>query len=435
VVAVTDPIDEQIRGLVNRAERASASGHREEATRLLTQAQAAAPDHPLVLNAWGLSALNAGDATAARPFFEKAIALDDKNAAFWLNLATCFRRLGLVEEENNALNQVLTIEPRHLLGLLQMGSLLALQGKARQASSLYRNALATIPPGARLPDKLQPIIQHAQTAVRDNDAELSSFLETRVQEMSTHYAKSDRERFDHCLDILTGKRRLYQPRPTFIQFPFLPAYEFYARSHFPWLAEIEQATPEIQAEFQRVFAEDSSALEPYIAYPRAAPLDQWRELNHSRRWSVFYLWRDGTPVAEHLARCPRTAALLATAPQADVPEYGPTAFFSILDAKTRIPAHNGVTNTRLIVHLPLIVPEGCRFRVGSTTRPWRPGEAFVFDDTIEHEAWNDSDVPRAVLIFDIWNPYLSEAERALLRTLGKGLKDYYRGQWPMEAFL
>ena len=96
---------------MNKAEHASASGHREEATRLLTQAQAAAPNHPLVLNAWGLTALNAGDASAARPFFEKAIALDDKNAAFWLNLATCFRKLGLGEEERNALNQALTIDP------------------------------------------------------------------------------------------------------------------------------------------------------------------------------------------------------------------------------------------------------------------------------------------------------------------------------------
>jgi aspartyl/asparaginyl beta-hydroxylase (cupin superfamily) len=124
--------------------------------------------------------------------------------------------------------------------------------------------------------------------------------------------------------------------------------------------------------------------------------------------------------------------MLARTPQADVPRQS-HAFFSILDAKTHIPAHNGVT-TRLVVHLPFVIPEGCRFRVGSTTRPWRPGEAFA-DDTVEHEAWNDSDVPRAVLIFDIWNPYLSTAERDLVRTLGKSLKDYYRGQWPIEAQL
>jgi len=104
----------------------------------------------------------------------------------------------------------------------------------------------------------------------------------------------------------------------------------------------------------------------------------------------------------------------------------PTAFFSILDACTRIPAHTGVTNTRLTVHLPLVVPPGCGFRVGGTTREWLPGKAWVFDDTIEHEAWNDSDTPRAILIFDIWNPLLSEAERELIQTATEIYVRHYR---------
>src|SRR5256885_13746092 len=102
-------------------------------------------------------------------------------------------------------------------------------------------------------------------------------------------------------------------------------------------------------------------------------------------------------------------------PRVDVPEHGPNAFFSILDAHSHIPPHTGVTNTRLTVHVPLVLPGRCTFRVGDDKREWRLGQAWVFDDTIEHEAWNDSDVPRAVLIFDIWNPYLTEAERALVR--------------------
>jgi aspartyl/asparaginyl beta-hydroxylase (cupin superfamily) len=88
--------------------------------------------------------------------------------------------------------------------------------------------------------------------------------------------------------------------------------------------------------------------------------------------------------------------------------------FSVLQPKTRIPSHTGVSNTRLVVHLPLILPPDCRFRVGNETRAWRDGEAWVFDDTIEHEAWNDSDRPRTILIFDIWSPYLSAAERELI---------------------
>jgi len=134
-------------------------------------------------------------------------------------------------------------------------------------------------------------------------------------------------------------------------------------------------------------------------------------------------------VSENMARCPKTMAALEAWPKCDLPGSGPSAVFSLLDAKSRIPPHTGVNNTRLIVHLPLIVPEGCGFRVGGETREWEPGKAFVFDDTIEHEAWNDSDVPRAVMIFDIWNPLVTLAEREMVKALTAGVADFY-GELP-----
>ena len=73
---------------------------------------------------------------------------------------------------------------------------------------------------------------------------------------------------------------------------------------------------------------------------------------------------------------------------------------------------------RTTVHLPLIVPDGCGLRVGAETRVPEVGKAWAFDDTIEHEAWNDSDALRAMLILDVWNPLLSEAERAAVRIVG-----------------
>ena len=102
-------------------------------------------------------------------------------------------------------------------------------------------------------------------------------------------------------------------------------------------------------------------------------------------------------------------------PGAKMARRAPTAFFSILKPKTHIPPHTGVTNTRAIIHLPLIIPEGCGFRVGGETREWKMGEAFAFDDTIEHEAWNNSDELRAVLIFDVWNPHLTPVEQTMLQ--------------------
>jgi aspartyl/asparaginyl beta-hydroxylase (cupin superfamily)/Flp pilus assembly protein TadD len=424
-MSASKPDDSQVRALVQQVERAFAAGRREEGARLLAQAQVAAADHPLVLNAAGVHALNSGDPATARQRLERATQVDGKNPALWLNLASTFRKLGLPKDEMKALEKVLALEPRHLLALLQKASLLDIQDRPRQAAVIYQNALATIPPGTQLPQALRPAIQRAVDAVRENNAALEVFLGQHLQPERARVGTTTQARFDHCLAMMLGKRKLYMPQPLFMHFPHLPAYEFYPRDDFPWLAQVEAATAEIRTEFERVFAEDRARLEPYIAYPEGVPLDQWAELNHSRRWSVFYLWRNAIPVQEHLARCPKTAALLEKLPRADVPAHAPTAFFSILDARARIPPHTGVTNTRLIVHVPLIVPGQCGFRVGAETREWRSGEAWVFDDTIEHEAWNDSDIPRALLIFDVWNPYLSDVERRLVRAATKSIAEYY----------
>jgi aspartyl/asparaginyl beta-hydroxylase (cupin superfamily) len=128
----------------------------------------------------------------------------------------------------------------------------------------------------------------------------------------------------------------------------------------------------------------------------------------------LHLWEDGRRNQAACARAPRTAALVEQLPLCRIPGRAPAVFFSILKAGKHIPPHTGVTNVRSIVHLPLIVPEGCTFRVGGETRPWVEGSAFVFDDTIEHEAHNPTAHDRAVLILDCWNLHLSEAERAMI---------------------
>ena len=427
----TSPADDsQVRALIQQAERAFAAGQRAEGERHLARAQAAAPQHPLVLNALGVRELHSGNGKAARELIESALQKDSTNISLWINLGTAFRQLGLPDDEMRALEKALTLDPRHLLALLQKAALLNLQGKPRTAAGVYESALAVIPPGAQLPQNLRPAIEIAATAVRENKAALETFLRGQLDPLRAQHAGERHDRFDHCVDIMLGNRRAYVPQPTFMYFPHIPAYEFYPREDFPWLAEIEAAAPDIRAEFERVLAEDQDRIVPYVAYPDGVPIDQWKELNHSRRWSAFYLWREGTVLQEHLARCPKTAAALEKAPRVDVPSHGPTAFFSILDARTHIPPHTGTTNTRLTVHVPLVLPGKCSFRVGAERRDWRPGEAWVFDDTIEHEAWNDSDAPRAILIFDIWNPYLTATERDLVRAATVAVEEYYGGQAP-----
>ena len=174
--------------------------------------------------------------------------------------------------------------------------------------------------------------------------------------------------------------------------------------------------------------EDAKDFKPYVDHPQGAPGMQWRELNHSPRWSVLFLWKDGERREDACARCPRTAAAMETIPTIHIPNFAPTIMFSTLAPHTHIPPHSSVTNARLVVHLPLIVPPDCRFRVGNETREWREGEAWIFDDTIEHEAWNDSDQLRVILMIDVWNPYLTEAERDLVSDLLNGVRDYYNAE-------
>jgi aspartyl/asparaginyl beta-hydroxylase (cupin superfamily) len=156
---------------------------------------------------------------------------------------------------------------------------------------------------------------------------------------------------------------------------------------------------------------------PYIQYPEHVPLAQWRELNQNLDWTAIHLLQNGRRVEANARHCPQTMDAIARLPQPQVPGASPNAMFSLLAPKTRIPPHTGVANTRLVCHLPLIVPPGCGFRVGGTTREWKVGEAFVFDDTIEHEAWNDSDELRVVLIVDLWPPALSANERRAVASI------------------
>jgi aspartate beta-hydroxylase len=414
----------RVRALVEQSERAYAARDGATAMRLLVEAQALAPEHPVVLNVAGIRALNEGHPAEASDLFRRAVARDEKTAVLWVNLAAALRQLKRDDEEAVALERALSIEPRNLLALLNKASLLERRGDPRAAAVVYANALKTLQPGMALPEALRPALQAARNAVQANSNALQAHLDQRLA-TERKALSGDQPRFDQALGVLLGKQRVYLPQPTQMHFPKLPALEFFPREQFPWLATLEAATADIRGEFERVFSEDQNQIEPYIAYPEDVPLDQWKELNRSRRWSAFFLWRDGKPLEANLARCPRTAEILASVPLHDVPRHAPTAFFSILDAHTHIPAHTGVTNTRVTVHVPLVLPGKCRFRVGSETREWRSGEAWVFDDSIEHEAWNDSDQTRAILIFDAWNPFLSEAERALIRTTMPAIADYY----------
>ena len=383
------------------------------------------PAEPQALFLLGRIALDQGRAAEARDLLGKASRSNPGEPMIWYNLALACRAAGDVKAEAEALTGALTADPYCYPAMLARGEMLERVGQPRRAAQVYRDALKIAPPEDRVFPPLRPALARARDSVRRNSEAFAAALEERFADLRSGRPAGELSRFDESRDIMLGRTRPYHQEPTLHHIPRLPAIPFYEREDFPWLAGIEARTGEIAEELKGLLGRRTEDFSPYVSRPPGAPLDDWAELNNSLKWGVFFLCDDGKPVQAHRARCPRTVEALKGAPQPDVPGAGPTAFFSALEPRTHIPPHTGVTNTRLIVHLPLVVPPGCRFRVGNEVREWRVGEALVFDDTIEHEVWNDSDEVRVVLIFDIWNPYLTEVERELSRRLIAGYKAWY----------
>ena len=230
-------------------------------------------------------------------------------------------------------------------------------------------------------------------------------------------------RFQKSLEIMMGQRprdavfTRFPQMPQSYFYPDLPQVDFADRAAGPWRSEVDLQTATILTEAQVLLADPASFL-PYVQQTTERPQGDVHGLLDNAEWSTCYLTDRGQPIPERVALAPVTFETLDQhAPLCRIAPRAPSIMFSLLRAHSRIPAHTGMINTRLVCHLPLIVPEDCGFRVGETKRQWQVGELMVFDDSVEHEAWNDSDEDRLVLIFDIWRPELSADERAQVTAL------------------
>jgi len=381
------------------------------------------------MNKAAVQAMAAGDMRGAQSVLLEALTRDRANIRLWLNLAIVRRQLQDLKGAFEALREVLKLDSRNFPALLMQAALLDRQGRAIEAATAYGIALVQAPPDSELDAPTRQAVARAREVHGKHIGELGRFIQERAADARDRCTLTERRRIESFIDTTLRTRRRFQQEPTDYYYPGLPAIEFYEREEFPWLAGFEAATDVIGRELGRILVADEAGFSPYIQYDDHLPLDQWRELNKSPRWSAFHFYQQGRPIPERCARAPETMTAVRRLPQAEVDLRSPTAMFSVLQPKTRIPPHTGVANFRLVVHLPLVLPPGCGFRVGGETREWRLGEAWVFDDTMEHEAWNDSDTTRIILICDVWNPRLSPEERAAIRSV-IAATDAFRGTVP-----
>jgi aspartyl/asparaginyl beta-hydroxylase (cupin superfamily) len=362
-------------------------------------------------------AAGAGRAADARRLLDQAAAETPARLDTWLKLSAMCRATGDIGAALAAISRALTLDPLNFSALLAKASLLEKLGEGAAAGEAYGHALAQRPGPEAEPPALRPVLARAEQLYRRFQEEVRDQLRGGLGSQLSSVEKARVERFCSNIARLT---KAYPQEPSHFHYPGLPPVEFHDRRHSPWIEELEAATPVIRAEFDALLASEAASLVPYVQYPADVPLRQWQALNLSRDWTAVHLLQNGRRIEANARHCPETMALLSRLPQPRIPGRSPNAMFSLLAPHTSIPPHTGVANTRLVCHLPLIVPSGCGFRVGAETREWTVGEAFVFDDTIEHEAWNNSGELRVVLIFDLWAWALTPGEQAeVARVMGE----------------
>jgi aspartyl/asparaginyl beta-hydroxylase (cupin superfamily) len=358
----------------------------------------------------------------AQKAFDQLIAQNVVNVSIWLGKAYACRNLGDAPAMLDAVEQSLALEARNPRAFIMKATHFDELGDMTAALAFYRKALSVAPAPAQTPADLKLELERAQQRSAALVEGFSNHLDSKMRSLIEEKGESA-ARVMQSIDLITGKRQLYMPQPKNYYFPGLPIVQFADTSAFSWAQEIEAATDDIRSELLTILG-SKGIFNPYVTLDETRPQSDPHGMLNNDDWSAFYLWRDGEMVAENAALCPKTMEALGCLPSAQIDGRSPNILFSRLAPHSKIPPHYGQINTRFICHLPLIVPDGCGFRVGNETREWQEGKVWLFDDTIEHEAWNNSDKPRYILLFEVWRPELSQVERELVSNLYQVIDNY-----------
>lgn len=415
-----------------RAHEALRRGDPAAAERAFGSVLEAAPDDPEALVFVTNRQVAAGHAAAATALLQASLQRQPESADLWQQLGAMQLADGHFEGAAASLGEALSRAPRLFLARLRQGIALEQLGRRREALVAYLKAIRTAQAAGRwLNDEttapaLRGIVKYAMRYV---NSERHAMFQDMLKPLRERYGTDGLARVEHCLAIYFGESPESLPdprqRPTFLYFPDVPSQPYYPRERFPWLADVEDAAATIRAELHAVLSGESS-LEAFLGVqsPEQATTMLRSSGTQAAAWDAYFFYRHGERYDAHCEQCPQTTAVLDRLPLVRIRAHAPETLFSVLRPGTHILPHRGVTNTRLVTHLPLIVPSDCALRVGGETHAWREGVTVTFDDTFEHEAWNRSEHTRVVLILDSWNPDLTEVERMAVTDLVEAMGDF-----------
>jgi len=377
------------------------------------------PDNVEALNVCAIASLRDGKNYRAVAMLERAVQADPANAISQHNLGRAYEVVGDVDRAVAALAEAVRLRPVYHVARVRLAALLEARGKLDQAVLHYARSLDDAQRQGRwldaagTPASVRPMVERAVIAVREHRrAALTALMDA----LTARHGRSGLERVEQGLRIYLRDEEAVYPdprqRPTFLYIPGLPATPYFDRALFPWIPALEAVTDDIRAELRAVLPSESGRERVFTS--EELERQNLRGDQGAVSWNGYYLYRHGERRDDNCSRCPITARAIDALPLSVVPGHGPEVLYSVFTPGTHLLPHQGVTNTRVVGHLPLIVPTDCALKVGGELHEWREGRVVVFDDTYEHEAWNRSAETRVVLIFDLWNPHLSEIERSAI---------------------
>jgi aspartate beta-hydroxylase len=406
-------------------------GRLAEAEQIFEQLLERAPDDVEVLNAVAIGSLRRADSSRSISLLERALRLQPRDPVSHYHLGRARAAAGDPRGAAESYGTAVRLLPDFHVARLHFAAALDELGESGRAPIQYLRALQD---AQRLghwlnpdttPRGLQPLVTRAVLVVR---ASGRAMCEQLLEPVRAKYGADSLTRVDEAVRyyLLEAQAHYPDPRqqPTFFYVPGLPASPYFEPALFPWIEALEARTGALRAELERLLP--SAQGRERVFGTDALEQENLRGTGTAPSWNGYYLYRYGVRREDNCRACPDTAAALDAVPLCHIREHAPEALFSVFTAGTHLLPHRGVTNSRLVAHLPLIVPADCALRVGGELHAWQEGRVVVFDDTYEHEAWNRSGDIRVVMIFDIWNPHLTEAERSAIGDLVATLGDFRR---------
>jgi Aspartyl/Asparaginyl beta-hydroxylase len=369
------------------------------------------------------AALQTGDGVGARAALAPVLAAGIDHPQLWMLLGSASRLTADHAALEHAADSLLLGDPAQPRALAWKGECLLAKGDRRGAAAWFRASARAIAAVAAPPASLAELGQIVAEQIALLDAQFSAAIDTGLSERGIDLAATS-PAFARSLAIMRGEEstELQLQRPSSYYYPDLPQHRFYERGDFAWASAVEAATPSIRAELTAALA-DPGLFQPYLTHQPGRPVTA-NALNNDPAWSALHLIDNGTVRDNLAARFPATIAAMDAVPLCRISVRAPTVMFSLLQPGARIDPHHGAINARLICHLPLIIPGAGALEVGGEARQWEEGKLLIFDDSIEHAAWNDAAADRVVLIFDVWRPEIGAADQRAIAALFETVDSY-----------